>query len=87
MNYDIRKLQGNEIIVFKKMIDKYSDYDKIDLLVHKTLKSCGVSKETFKFRNVNKKKEEPVIIVRQEADELNKFCDGDSCELPFMKGC
>jgi hypothetical protein len=84
MSYDIQKLRGNEIIVFKEMIRKYMGFDKIDLLVHKTLKCVGTSKDDFLSREVKQKKQEVVFVIQNEADELNKFCDGGKCELPIL---
>lgn len=84
MIMELQKLRGNEIIIFKKMLSKYRGYDAIDLLIHKTLKSVGVSKEEFTNREVKKKKKKEVIVSQSEADQLNKFCDGDSCEVPIF---
>lgn len=84
MTYDIQKLRGTEIIIFKKMIEKYRGHDVIDLLIHKTLKSIGISKDDFMNRDVKQKQKQKVIVVQSEAEELNKFCDGDKCELPIF---
>lgn len=81
MSYNIQKLRGNEILTFLKLRRKYSGYDFIDMLIHKTLKIVGVPKEEFINREVKRKKEEGVIAIQIEADQLNKFCDGDSCEM------
>ena len=84
MSYDIQKLRGNEILTFLKLRRKYSGYDFIDMLIHKTLKIVGIPREEFISREVKEKKKEEVITIQCEAEELNKFCDGDSCEVPIF---
>jgi len=84
MSFDIRNLQGNEIVVFKEMLKKYTGYDKIDLLIHKTLKCLGISKNDFLNRNAKQEKKEEYIKQNAPAPELY-FCDGDKCEFDPTK--
>ncbi len=84
MSYDLQKLRGIEILTFLELRKKYKGYDKVDLLVHKTLKIVGVPKEEFISREVKEKKKKEVIAIQQEGDEINRFCDGDSCEVPVF---
>jgi len=85
---ELQKLRRNEIIVLKEMIKKYLKYDKLDLLLHKTLKSLGISKEEFDSRETIEKPKKTNIIIQQQSDDLNSFCDGDRCEIHFpMNKC
>ncbi len=84
MRLNFTKLRGNEIEQFSKLRNKYKNYDRLDLLLHKTLKSLGCSIEEYRCRK-EKEKEKLEVIIQNEADELNKFCDGSSCEFDPTK--
>lgn len=51
MRLNWRNLQEEEQDMFFQMRKKYKDYDKVDFLIHKTLKSLGVPLEDFIKRN------------------------------------
>ena len=84
MSFDIRKFSGNELVLFKQMINKYISYDRIDLLVHKTLKALGISKDEFNNRKEKEEEKEENIKKNIPAQELY-FCDGDKCEFDPTK--
>jgi len=85
---ELEKLRGQEIQIFKRMLEKYRGYDFIDILIHKTLKCVGTSKEEFVNREVVKKKRDTSEATINSPTEEIRFCDGDKCENPMMKkGC
>jgi len=84
MSLDIRKLRKEERVVFKQMVKKYTSYDKIDLLIHKTLKCMGISKEEFLNRKEKKRKKEDFIKINIP-DQALFFCDGDKCQFDPTK--
>ena len=83
MRMEIKKLRGIEIPTFKKMLGKYRGYDVIDLLIHKTLKSLGISREEFEAREKLIIKEEAYTKENTPPEEI-RFCSNESCELPIF---
>ena len=84
MIYNIQKLSADEICEFKKLIKRYREFDKIDLMIHLTLQNLGVSPFDFHDREVVKNIEEEPIIQKQLMPEALKYCDGNSCEVPVL---
>jgi hypothetical protein len=82
MIYDIRKLRGNgEVSELKRLVTIYREYDKLDVILDLVIQNLGISREDFKDRIVNGKKEESYIKVNAPPQEI-LFCDGVQCEMP-----
>lgn len=79
--FDVRKLREDELIEFKRLMEKYKDYDKVDLLIHKTLKILGISYYEFQSRKIKQANKKQVKIVQQEGNVLNSFCDSEKCQF------
>ena len=82
MIYDIRKLRGNgEVSELKRLVSIYREYDKLDVILDLVIQNLGISREEFKTRIVNGKKDESYTKVNAPPQEII-FCDGDQCEMP-----
>jgi len=85
MIYEIGKMRREEVLEFKQLITRYKNFDKLDILIDLTLQKLGVSRGDFECREVKQEKKNEELVVQTEADEYNKFCDGDKCELPIFQ--
>lgn len=87
MIYDTRKLQEKEeVSELKRLLSIYREFDKLDIIIDLTIQNLGISREEFKTRKVNGKKEKFIKI--NSPPEAIKFCTGDKCEIPiFMNKC
>lgn len=88
MIYDTRKLQGKEeVSELKRLVLIYREFDKLDVIIDLTIQNLGISREDFKARKENGKKEETYVKINAPPEAI-KFCTGDSCELPiFINKC
>lgn len=84
MRLKISQLRGNEIKRFKSFLHKYKDYDKIDLIVHKTLKSLGCSVKEFRCRKGKEKEKEVFVKINAPSSDV-MFCDSEHCEYDPTK--
>ena len=84
MIYNIRKLQGsNEVREFKRLLDMYKGFDKMDVLLDLLIQNLNIGREVFNARVFYIKKEESYIKINIPPQEI-QFCDGDKCEIPIL---
>ena len=84
MIYDTRKLRGKEeVLELKRLLLIYREFDKLDIVIDLTIQNLGISRQDFKAREENIKKEEIYVKINAPPEAI-KFCTGDSCELPIF---
>lgn len=76
---ELTKLTREELEEFLRLRSKYAKHDKVDLLIHKTLKSMGVQKEDFLNRKIRKTKKEQAVSNPPPNEVM--FCTNDTCEF------
>lgn len=81
MIYDYKTLENNELTLFKAALDKYNDYDKLDLVIE--LIFDKKIKEKIKSRGIKKikRKEEK---SSEAIPEGLKYCDGEHCVVSII---
>lgn len=61
----------------------FKEYDKLDIIIDLTIQNLGISREEFKARESNGKKEKPYILLNKTPEAIN-YCDGDRCQVPVL---
>ena len=79
MFYDFRKLDEDEIIQLKFLIEKYKNHDKLDILIEMVAKNPEKIKYNGRNNGKEKKFEETIQVVPQEI----LYCDGEKCMIMF----
>jgi len=87
MIHNYKKLQGEEILLFKQFLDEYKEYDRVDLLIELFLQRTGTSSLDFRNRDVKIKNEKRDEIVIEAIPDSLKYCDGGKCTIDIFKTC
>ena len=80
---DLKKLKGEEIAELKKVIDKYSTYERLDIFIDLTLIKLGVSKQELNNRDFEVEEEKEEVLIIEQTPQAVLYCDSEKCEVVY----